>query len=57
MSALKIKDAQGNWKEVTMLKGKKGDAGRDAAPVFRVDVEPIVFIHVGPDGKLESDVS
>ena len=57
MSALKIKNSDGTWQEIPMLKGKKGDAGRDAAPVFRVDVEPIVFIHVGPDGKLESDWS
>lgn len=37
MSALKIKDANGDWQEVPMLKGDKGDKGDTGfAPVVTI---------------------
>ena len=58
MSALKIKNADGTWTEIPMLTGDpgaKGDPGKDADPAYRVNVEPVILIQVGPDGKLEAD--
>lgn len=40
MSALKIKNADGEWQEVPMLKGRKGDKG-DAYNLTEQDKEEI----------------